>query len=144
MRTLILLLLLALPISSVFAQTPPTGTWTTIDDATGQPKSVIEVYEAADGTLAGRVDQVLQSTRGPDPLCEKCRGARRNKPIKGMIVLWNMRRKGDAWEGGQILDPASGKIYSATLRPIEGGEKLEVRGFVGFSLLGRTQEWVRN
>ena len=143
MRTLLLgLLLLVLPMSA-FAQASPLGTWTTIDDDTGQPKSVIEVYEAADGKLAGRVTRVLQSTRGPNPLCEKCRGERRNQPIEGMVVLWGMQRSGDEWKGGQILDPASGKVYSATLRPVAGGKQLQVRGFVGFSLLGRTQVWVR-
>jgi len=143
MRTLLLgLLLFVLPVAAL-AQASPVGTWTTIDDATGKPKSVIDVYEAADGKLAGRVTQVLHSTRGPNPLCEKCRGERKNQPIEGMVILWGMQRSGDEWKGGQILDPASGKVYSATLRPVAGGKQLEVRGFMGFSLLGRTQVWVR-
>ena len=143
MRTLLLgLLLLVLPMSA-FAQASPVGTWTTIDDATGQPKSVIEVYETADGKLAGRVARVLHSTRGPNPLCEKCRGERKDQPIEGMVILWGMQRSGDEWKGGQILDPATGKVYSATMRPVAGGKQLQVRGFVGFSLLGRTQLWVR-
>ena len=143
MRTLLLgLLLFVLPVAAL-AQASPVGTWTTIDDATGQPRSVIEVYEAADGTLAGRVERVLHSTRGPNPLCGKCRGERRNQPIEGMVILWGMQRSGDEWKGGQILDPATGKVYSATMRPVAGGKQLQVRGFVGFSLLGRTQVWVR-
>ena len=143
MRTLLLgLLLFVLPVAAL-AQASPVGTWTTIDDATGQPRSVIEVYEAADGTLAGRVERVLQSTRGPNPLCGKCRGERRNQPIEGMVILWGMQQSGEEWKGGRILDPASGKVYSATLRPVAGGKQLQVRGFVGFSLLGRTQVWVR-
>ena len=143
MRKLLLgLWLLVLPMS-VLAQASPVGTWTTIDDATGQPKSVIEVYEAADGTLAGRVAQVLQSNRGLNPLCEQCRGERKNQPIKGMVVLWGLQRSGEEWKGGQILDPANGKVYSATMRAVDGGKQLEVRGFMGFSLLGRTQVWLR-
>ena len=143
MRTLLLgLLLLVVPMSA-FAQASPLGTWTTIDDTTGKPKSLIEVYHTADGKLAGRVVQILQTTRGPDPLCDKCRGERRNQPIKGMVILWGMERSGDVWKGGQILDPASGKVYSAILRPVAGGTGMEVRGFMGFSLLGRTQVWVR-
>lgn len=148
MRTkLLALLLLALPAlaasTAAFAQTSPVGTWTTIDDKTQKPKSVVEVYQAKDGSLAGRVSDVLQSDRGPNPVCDKCSGDRKNQPVKGMVILWGIKQKGDTWEGGQILDPASGKVYSVKVTPIEGGNKLEVRGFMGFSLLGRTQTWVR-
>lgn len=143
MRATLLCLLLALLPITALAQQVPTGSWVTIDDSTGKPKSVVEIYQAANGTLAGRVAEVLQSDRGPDPVCEKCRGERRNQPVEGMVILWGMERAGDTWEGGKILDPATGKIYSARLTPIDGGKKLEVRGFVGFSLLGRTQIWVR-
>ncbi|KAB8172440.1 DUF2147 domain-containing protein [Lysobacter maris] len=143
-------LLLAAPLAAAsfagLAQTAPSspvGNWTTIDDKTGRPKSVVEIYEAADGTLAGRVSEILQSDRGPNPVCDKCSGERKDKPVKGMVILWGLRRDGEIWEDGQILDPASGKIYSAKLTPADDGSKLEVRGFLGFSLLGRTQTWVR-
>lgn len=143
MRILLLFLFLALLPSAAFAQEAPVGSWVTIDDSTGKPKSVVEIYHATDGTLAGRVVEVLQSDRGPDPVCDRCRGDRRNQPVEGMVILWGMKRTGDAWEGGQILDPSSGSIYSARLRTIEAGKRLELRGFRGFSLLGRTQVWVR-
>ncbi|MGH8077605.1 MAG: DUF2147 domain-containing protein [Lysobacter sp.] len=147
MRTKLLALLLALPMlalsSLAIAQTTPVGTWTTIDDKTKKPKSVVEIYEARDGTLAGRVTEVLSSDRGTDPLCDKCEGDRRNKPVKGMVILWGVKKSGDGWEGGKILDPATGKVYSVKVRPIDGGTKLDVRGFIGFSLLGRSQTWVR-
>lgn len=145
MRTklLALLFLAALPLSA-FAQTPaPVGTWTTVDDKTQKPKSVVEIYQAKDGSLAGRVTEILQSDRGPNPVCDKCSGDRKDKPVKGMVILWGIKQKGDTWEGGQILDPATGKVYSVKVTPIEGGKKLEVRGFMGFSLLGRTQTWMR-
>ena len=142
-----LLALLALPLMAVsavaMAQNTPVGSWTTIDDETGKPKSVVEIYEARDGTLAGRVDEILQSDRGPNPMCDKCTGANKGKPVKGMVILWGVKQKGNTWEGGKILDPASGKVYSVKVTPTEGGSKLEVRGFMGFSLLGRTQTWVR-
>lgn len=138
---LIALLLLLLPLTAL-AQTP-VGTWTTIDDKTGKPKSVVEVYEQRDGTLSGRVVEILHSERGPNPLCDKCKGELKGKPVKGMVILWGVRKKGDSWEGGQILDPASGKVYSVRLTPVDGGRKLDVRGFMGFSLLGRTQTWTR-
>ena len=142
-----LLALLALPLMAVsavaMAQNTPVGSWTTSDDETGKPKSVVEIYEARDGSLAGRVDEILQSDRGPNPVCDKCSGANKDKPVKGMVILWGIKQKGNTWEGGKILDPASGKVYSVKVTPTEGGSKLEVRGFMGFSLLGRTQTWVR-
>jgi len=147
MRANVFALLLALPMlalsSMALAQTSPVGTWTTIDDKSQKPKSIVEIYEARDGTLAGRVNEVLQSDRGPNPLCDKCSGATKDKPVKGMVILSGMKQKGDSWEGGKILDPASGKIYSAKVTTIDGGRKLEVRGFMGFSLLGKTQVWTR-
>lgn len=143
MRILLLCLLLALLPIKAAAQEAPVGSWVTIDDSTGKPKSVVEIYQASDGTLAGRVVEVLQSDRGPNPVCEHCRGDRRNQPVEGMVILWGMKRSGDSWEGGRILDPSSGSIYSARLRLIEDGKRLELRGFRGFSLLGRTQVWVR-
>ena len=148
MRTkLLALLLLALPLSAISqnmaAQNTPVGTWTTIDDKTQKPKSVVEIYQAKDGSLAGRVTEILQSDRGPNPVCDKCSGDRKDKPVKGMVILWGIRQKGDTWEGGQILDPKTGKIYSVKVTPVEGGKKLDVRGFMGFSMLGRTQTWVR-
>lgn len=147
MRNKLFTLLIALPLlalsASVFAQTSPVGSWTTIDDKTKKPKSVVEIYETTNGSLAARVAEILHSDRGPNPVCDKCTGDRKDKPVKGMVMMWGVRKKGDSWEGGQILDPATGKVYSVKIRPIEGGRKLEVRGFMGFSLLGRTQVWVR-
>lgn len=144
---LLVLLLLALPMMTIstaaFAQSSPVGTWTTIDDKTKKPKSVVEIYEASNGTLAGRVSEILQSDRGPNPVCDKCSGERKNKPVKGMVMLWGVKKKGNVWEGGQILDPKNGKVYSVKLQLTDGGKKLDVRGFMGFSLLGRTQTWVR-
>lgn len=140
---LLSLSLLALPLAASAQQATPVGSWTTIDDDTGKPKSVVEIYEARNGELAGRVVEVLQSEQGDNPICSKCEGDRKNQPVEGMVIMWGLERDGDVWEGGKILDPAKGKVYSVKLTPIDGGEKLEVRGFVGFSLLGRTQTWVR-
>lgn len=147
MRTKLLALLLALPMlalsSLAFAQASPVGTWTTVDDKTHKPKSIVEIYEARDGTLAGRVNEVLSSDRGPNPVCDKCSGTNKDKPVKGMVILWGIRKHGDTWDGGKILDPATGKLYSVKVHPTSGGSRLEVRGFIGFSLLGRSQTWTR-
>lgn len=134
--------LLAVPISA-FAQQTPVGTWTTIDDTTKQPKSVVEIYEAQDGSLSGKVIKVLQSTQGPNPVCKECQGARKNQPVEGMEIIWGVTRSGSDWKGGKILDPATGKIYSVKMSLADNGAKLEVRGFMGFSLLGKTQIWQR-
>ncbi|RNF85154.1 DUF2147 domain-containing protein [Montanilutibacter psychrotolerans] len=147
MRNKLLALMLVLSsfaFSSVaFAQASPIGVWTTVDDKTGNPKSVVEIYAARDGSVAAKVNEVLQSDRGPNPVCDKCSGDRQNKPVKGMVIMWGVRQRGNSWEGGQILDPATGKIYSVRLRPAANGRTMEVRGFLGFSLLGRNQTWTR-
>jgi uncharacterized protein (DUF2147 family) len=126
----------------VLADGSPVGTWTTIDDATGKPKSVVEINEN-NGELSGRVIEVLQSDQGTNPVCKACEGENKDKPVTGMTIIWGMKQDGDKWEGGKILDPKTGKVYGCIITPIDGGQKLEVRGFKGFSLLGRTQTWVR-
>ena len=147
MRAKLVVLLLALPLaalsSAAFAQNSPVGKWRTIDDKTGKVKSVVEITEAHNGTLQGKVLQVLDSEKGPNPLCDACKGANHNKPIEGMVIAWGLRHEGDAWDDGKIMDPKNGKVYSAKMTVVDGGRKLEVRGYLGFSLLGRTQTWVR-
>lgn len=119
------------------------GDWRTIDDETGRAKSIVRITETAEGTLQGRVVEILHSDRGPDPLCEECPGERRGQPIRGMVILWDLKA-GDPgeWTGGRILDPTRGKVYRARLRLLEDG-RLEVRGYLGISLLGRSQVWQR-
>ena len=128
--------------TALAADGSPVGTWTTIDDATGKPKSVVEISES-NGELSGKVIEVLQSDQGTNPLCKACEGERKDQPVTGMTIIWGMKQDGDRWEGGKILDPKTGKVYGCILTPTDGGEKLQVRGFKGFSLLGRTQTWIR-
>jgi uncharacterized protein (DUF2147 family) len=147
MRLKLAALLLALPLaalsSAALAQDTPVGKWRTIDDKTGKVKSIVEITETADGSLQGKVLRVLDSEKGPNPVCDACKGENHNKPIEGMVIAWGLRREGDSWDGGKIMDPKNGKVYSAKMTPVEGGSKLEVRGYLGFSLLGRTQTWLR-
>jgi len=133
---------LLLSASAFAAETTPAGTWKTIDDKTGQAKSIIEITEQ-NGELTGKVKQVLQSDQGPNPICKECEGERKDQPVTGMTILWGMKKDGDEWKGGNILDPKNGKTYGCKMHLTDGGQKLEVRGFVGFSLLGRTQTWER-
>jgi uncharacterized protein (DUF2147 family) len=113
-----------------------TGKWRTIDDETGQPKSIVEIYES-NGKYYGRVVDLLM--KPDDTICEKCPGARKGKPIVGMNIITDMVKKGDVYEGGQILDPAKGKIYDAKMW--REGNTLKVRGYLGFFY--RTQSWQR-
>jgi uncharacterized protein (DUF2147 family) len=122
----------------------PVGKWKTIDDATKEVKSIVEITEGANGQLEGKVLQVLKSDHGPHPVCAQCDGERKNKPIEGMTIMWGLKKDGDnEWSGGQILDPAKGKIYKVTLKLENGGKTLDVHGYIGFSLIGRSQDWVR-
>ena len=135
-------LLLLLPLAA-FAQSTPVGKWRTIDDKTGKVKSIVEIYETQGGTLAGKVLQVLNSDKGPHPLCDACKGENHNKPVEGLVITWGLKKEGGYCEDGKILDPHNGKVYSAKMTPSDDGKKLEVRGYMGFSLLGRSQTWLR-
>lgn len=116
------------------------GTWKTIDDKTGQPKALVQISDNG-GELTGKIVKLFAK---PDAVCDKCEGEKKDKPIVGMTILWGLKKDGeDLWKDGKILDPKEGKIYSSKASLADGGNKLEVRGFVGVSLLGRTQTWVR-
>jgi len=123
------------------AQQSPTGRWKTIDDETGKVKSIVEITRAADGTLQGKVVEILQSDRGPNPTCDKCKGANKDKPVKGMTILWGLKPDGDEWSGGTVLDPAKGKTYKSKVELLEGGSKLGMSGCIAF--ICRQQVWVR-
>ena len=120
------------------------GLWRTIDDKTGAVRSLVRIVEH-DGTYEAKVEQILTRLPDDDPnhLCRHCTGDRKDQPIIGMTILWGMHRDGDEYTGGELLDPKNGKVYSAKMTLSEGGQKLEVRGFIGFSLIGRSQVWSR-
>lgn len=143
LSTFILGAIAALVSGSVFAaDMSPIGSWKTIDDKTGKVKSIVEISDQG-GKLVGKVAQILQSDKGPNPTCDACSGDRKDKPVLGMTIMWDVKQDGDVWDGGSILDPNNGKTYSVKLTLIENGSKLQVRGFLGFSWLGRTQIWER-
>ncbi|SIQ80345.1 DUF2147 domain-containing protein [Solilutibacter tolerans] len=134
--------LAAMPILAS-AQQSPVGKWKTIDDETGKAKSIVEITQASNGTLQGRVIEVLSSDRGPNPTCNNCKGANKDKPVKGMTILWGLRPDGAGkWAGGTVLDPAKGKSYKSKLEVKDGGKKLGMSGCVAF--ICREQTWVRN
>jgi uncharacterized protein (DUF2147 family) len=147
MSTLKTLVLAAILLAAPFARADtgtPAGLWRTIDDKTGQERSLIRIEEV-NGAFQGRIEKLLnrQPDDDPDGLCRKCEGERKDKPVVGMTILWGLRKDGDQYGGGEILDPKNGKVYRAKMMLRDGGRKLEVRGFIGVSLLGRSQTWVR-
>ena len=129
--------------AAVAGELSPAGLWKTIDDNTGKPRGLVRIMEV-NGEYQGKVEKIfIEAGKDRDPRCEKCDGARRNQPVIGMTILWGLTKQGDEYDGGEILDPESGKIYRAKMKLEGDGGKLGVRGFIGFSLLGRTQTWVR-
>ena len=120
----------------------PNGTWKTFDDKTGRPKSIVRITEQ-DGELSGKVLQVLESPERPRPLCRPCEGERKDQPVEGMTILWGAKKDGASWGDGQILDPENGMIYRVTLTPLESGQKLQVHGYIGIPVVGRSQTWQR-
>ena len=134
----------AAQIFTVAMDSSPEGMWKTLDDKTGEARSVIKVWTEK-GELVGRIEKLFRKPgENPNPLCDKCTGENKDKPVIGMTVMWGLKKDGDEWTGGHILDPDDGKVYSCKVELADGGKKLEVRGFIGFSLIGRTQTWVRS
>ena len=134
--------LLALAMLSTAAQAadPAVGRWKTIDDETGQPKSIVEISQAGNGTLSGRIVELINPSK-PNPACDKCKDDRKGKPITGMEIIRGMRRDGEDYAGGTILKPDEGKVYKSKMELIEGGSKLEVSGCVAF--ICKSQTWLR-
>ena len=124
----------------VFAQQAVEGSWITVDEKTGEKGAVIE-FAFKDGLLNGTIVNTYPQP-GDTGICSKCPGDFKDKPILGLQIAWGLREKGSGeWDGGQILDARTGKIYH--LKIAVKGNKLYVRGYVGISLLGRTQVWER-
>ena len=125
--------------STTFAQSV-LGKWKTIDDETGQAKSIVEIYEA-NNKLYGKIIEIFDVARKND-LCKECSGVDKNKPIQGMIILRGLEKDDDEYSGGKIIDPKNGKTYKCIIS-LESKDKIKIRGYIGFSLIGRSQYWVR-
>ena len=144
MKRLLFAALTLLAAANVFAQeASPVGLWKNIDDESGKPKALIRITES-NGELRGKIEKLFKNPgEDQNPKCIKCEGALKDQPVIGMTILTGMKRDGDEYNGGQILDPNNGKVYSSKLTVIEGGKKLDVRGYIGFPMMGRTQTWLR-
>jgi uncharacterized protein (DUF2147 family) len=139
-RLTLSLFLLVLWAGAARAQSSVTGKWKTIDDESGKEKSIVEVFER-DGMLFGRIVKILDTHKDPDPVCDKCPAddPRYKKKIIGMEFIRDMKREGNEYAGGDILDPEVGKVYRCKLW-LEGND-LMVRGYWG--PFYRTQTWKR-
>lgn len=128
--------------SVAMAQSTPVGLWRNVDDKTGEVKAEIRIDET-NGALLGRIEKALGKDAQPGAVCDECSDDRKGKPMVGLdIIRGGKKAEGkDVWEGGKILDPENGKEYRASYTPIEGGKKLEVRGYLG--PFWRTQTWNR-
>jgi len=124
--------------------TTAVGTWTTIDDETHEPKSLVEITQDGE-KLIGKITKIFPKPgEDPDPKCTKCNGDKKDQPIVGMTILWDLKNDGDLrWSEGHILDPKNGKTYGCRMNLASDGKTLHVRGFLGISLLGRSQDWFR-
>jgi uncharacterized protein (DUF2147 family) len=126
------------------AQPTPAGLWKTFGERSAQPEALVRIVELG-GRFEGTVEKVFSPPAPSDhPLCEACPGELRNRPVVGLTILRGLRRDGEQYVGGEILDPDDGTVYRCTARLLEGGAKLGLRGYVGLPLLGRSQVWVRH
>jgi len=143
MRRVLLIVLSLMAIAAEADTMSPVGLWRTTDDKTGKERALVRIVEN-EGRYEGRVEKIFtQPGDDPQHLCRKCEGERKDQPIIGMNILWGLKRDGDQYSGGEILDAKEGKIYRCKMKLVEGGRKLEVRGFIGVALFGRSQTWTR-
>ena len=143
-RTVALAAAALLAAAPAFAQDPsPVGLWKNIDDESGKPKALIRITEE-NGVVQGKIEKLFRAPgEEQNPLCDKCSDARKNQPIVGMVFMSGLKKDGKEYSGGDILDPDNGKVYKSKLKLADGGKKLEVRGYIGVPLLGRSQTWLR-
>ncbi len=123
-------------------QSSPIGEWITISDKTHDKSGLVEIYDN-NGKLNGRIVKVFPGKdRHPNDLCKLCPNDLKDKPIQGLEFLWDFVQKDqDHWTNGQLLDPKNGKIYRGSIKLVDGGKKLELRGYWG--IFSRSQTWIR-
>lgn len=132
---------IAMIVSSTILQAGPTdgvtGYWRTFSDETGKIIYKVHLFKHKN-KLYGRIVKLYHPAE-PNPICAKCTGWAKNKPIRGLLFIWGLKKGRDAWEGGKWLDPNNGKTYSCKIW--REGSKLKMRGYLGF--IYRTQTWIK-
>jgi uncharacterized protein (DUF2147 family) len=134
----------ALSFGALADEMTPVGRWRTVSDKTGHVNGIVEITAVGD-SLEGKIVKSIPDPDDdpPDTICTKCDGPDKNKPILGLTIMKGFHKDGDNWDGGTILDPRSGDVYSAEMHTGDNGKKLFLRGYLGISLLGRTETWLR-
>lgn len=122
---------------SIFSYAQIEGYWKTIDDKTNKAKSIVKIYKSSNGKYYGKIHKLL--IKPTNDKCVECKGDRKNKPLIGLDIIRGLKKNGDEFTGGTITDPKTGKTYKCTVK--RNGSQLKVRGYIGFSLIGRTQTW---
>jgi uncharacterized protein (DUF2147 family) len=128
-------------IAALAAEPTPVGLWRTVDDKTGQARGFVRLYES-EGQIFGRIDKAVDPKDATER-CDLCSDERKNQPVIGMVILRGMKKIGLEYRGGDILDPDTGTVYRCTFRMVDAGRRLVLRGFVGMTLFGRSQTWIR-
>lgn len=125
----------------------PVGSWQTIDDVTNTPRSIVKISQNADQVLIGNIVKInYRANEGPNDICSKCSGKLHNQKILGLNIISDMKQNTNnplQWEDGHIVDPENGNKYRCILTVSPDGKTLKVRGYIGFSWIGRTQTWHR-
>ncbi|MBC7995528.1 MAG: DUF2147 domain-containing protein [Rhizobacter sp.] len=145
MKKMLLALGAMFVLSTAAAQSSPVGVWKTIDDSTKKETSQVRIVDAG-GVFSGRIEKLLAPDAKQDAVCDECTDDRKGKPIVGMNIIRGIKKNAETeglWDGGTILDPGNGKTYKLRLKPSEDGKKLEVRGYIGAPMFGRSQTWHR-
>jgi uncharacterized protein (DUF2147 family) len=123
--------------------TSPVGLWFAVNRQTGEPRVAIRIFEN-NGKLFGRIEKIFNPADAAKT-CVDCPGDRRDKPVVGLEILWGLLPDGNLeWSGGTVLDPRNGAVYDATLRLIDGGQKLVLRGYLFFRFLGGSETLIRD
>jgi len=136
------LFLTCLTTAAFAAGTTPAGLWRTVDDHSGKPRSLVRISET-NGEYSAVIEKGLLATDTPDAVCDKCKDERKGQRIVGMTIVKGIKLKDGHYEGGEILDPENGKTYRCLMKLDSTGNELEVRGFIGIALIGRSQIWTR-
>ncbi|HSW69743.1 MAG TPA: DUF2147 domain-containing protein [Gammaproteobacteria bacterium] len=122
----------------------PIGYWKTIDDITGKPKSIVQIWRDQNHLLMAKIIKIFPDNQAnQNKICVACRGEKHNRPIVGMVIMSGLKSAENQWTSGHILDPENGKTYKCKARLTEKGKRLNVQGYIGLPLFGRSQTWER-
>jgi uncharacterized protein (DUF2147 family) len=136
-------MLLTVAASLAMAQATPVGLWKSIDDKTKKERALIRIADNG-GVISGKIEKRLDPDAKADDVCDKCTDDRKDKKVEGLEIIRGVKKNvddGNRWDSGHILDPENGSLYRVRLTPLDGGKKLEVRGFIG--PFYRNQQWIR-